>query len=728
MCIGVKTCILAARCGFGRLFNYTADTARPKQNTYRRGGRSRQNISATAVVTAFSPSKYGVYHKLVSKSITLPDGRKITAPIGIRLLSDKKYSCGDVLDINARIYTHDPKFNPSDFNKNLYLKTRGCEYSFYCTDTERSTVTVRDNIKTPTYILTDITYAVRAKMSGVYEKLFDPRRAGLLKAVILGDKSGVDDDITDSFRNAGIYHFLAVSGLHLSVIALFILYSIGRADKRLGYIAAVLFLALFRIMTGAGVSVTRAFIMFCIFSFGKLTHRKYDLTSSASAAAIFLLCSQPLFLFDTGFLYSFGAVFGIALVMEPVGKVNIENRLLRWLLYSSAAAFGATLFTRVITLGYFYTLDPLEIPVNMLLIPVMSLTVVYAFAVGMTGLVSVGAAKVLSLLLGPLLDLMIFASDKLGFSCMTVGRPDRVTMSFIIIAALLFVPLMHRPNIKRLVPLLVVLPMILISAVMPKNCVSINFLYVGQGDSCVICDKDEAYIIDCGGNPLSDIGSDTGKYKIMPFLNYSGIKKVKAVFISHSDSDHIKGLFDMMGNADIENIYVSRYVEKNENFDKLTELADKNAIGINYLDAGQRLDFNGLCFDVLYPESRVKDNDSSLVLKFTHGKNSVLFTGDITKRAEKQLLDADIDADVLKLAHHGSKTSSDKAFVSAVSPNIAVVSAGLNNQFSHPAEETVKRLGEMHIPLYATYDGMISFKSDKNTLKLQRWQADRALP
>lgn len=721
--VSAVVCAAVTKRGFAALFplmflvgmNLTlaADTDPYTDALFENAAAAREKVCVEGVVDSFYKNTDGYVYKLKADRFTFEDGSIITKPYGIRLMSPLKFDAGDVLRINARIYVHNGKFNPSDFDSRLYLKIHGYSYSFYCDDPKKDEVGAIGHKSSFFYMLGNKMYALRVNINAVYDKYFDEKEAGILKSIITGDRSGLDSDAADSFRNAGIYHFLAISGLHLSVISACLLTLFGRISKKAAVLFTSVFLLLYCVMVGSGVSVMRAVVMAHLYMLCRLLGRRYDLINSVSLAAIVLLLVNPLFIYDTGFLYSFGAVFGIALV--SVYAENVQK--FRPAVTAFCVSFGASVFTRIITLFNFYTVNIFDILINMLLALPLGALVAAAFAFGVTGLLPVNMTAV-SKPLKLCIDGLIGISDLLGhFGVVTVGHPSEAAACLIFISALLFLLFILGPSKRRAAVMLVTVPLVCaVSAAGKDRGVNVSFLYVGQGDSCVISSGDSAYIIDCGGNILSDIGADAGRYRIMPYLDYSNIKKVKAVFISHTDADHIKGLFDMLGKVDIEKIYLSEYADENENYDTLCELAGKSNVPIERISAGESVTDGELVFKCLFPYSfNEKDNnDNSMVLLFEHKNDRILFTGDIGMKAEAELLTEDIKTDILKVSHHGSKNSTGAEFLAASAPKIAVASAGKNNRFGHPSKETTERIRESGADLYVTYDGMVSFKSTGN--------------
>ncbi len=680
---------------------------------------NRKEVCVNGVITDFSPRGEDFIYKIKAENINFTDGTKTEEPYGIRLITKQKFSCGDKVSVISRIYAHNGKFNPSDFDNRLYLRIHGYDYSIYIDKPDDGKIIVKGKEKSAVYLVRNKMYALRDRVSAVFDANFTERQAGVLKAVAIGDKSGADYDLKQNFRDAGIYHFLAISGLHLSVIAGFLVWLLKKIDKKGAYIFTMLFLALYWIMTGGSVSATRAVLMIFILLVGKLIYRRYDLINAVSLAALILLLFEPLFLFDSGFLYSFAAVYGIALSVGAAEKAGIENKIFM----SAAASFGATLFTRIISLVTYYTINLYDIFINLLLIPFMGLIVVYAMIIGFAGLLF--NVSLVSKPLGAAVDLLDFTAEKLsGFASLTVGCPTKTVFALIIISALLLVLFLLEPKAKRLCTALFTLVFIIPLSLAEDPEPTVNFLYVGQGDCCVINKGKTAYIYDCGGNALSEMGEDTGTYRIMPFLNYSGINKVGAVFISHTDTDHIKGLFDLLkGGVDIDKIYLAEFAEENNNFNTLMSLAKEKNVPVERLCAGESLELDKMVFTCLYPYENANDNnDNSMVLKWEYGGKSVLLTGDISKKAEKTLPADEINADILKLSHHGSKTSTSVYLVKNASPTYAVASAGYNNYLGHPSLETVERMRKYGVVLYKTYDGTVSFMYKDGNFTVYRYE------
>ena len=237
------------------------------------------------------------------------------------------------------------------------------------------------------------------------------------------------------------------------------------------------------------------------------------------------------------------------------------------------------------------------------------------------------------------------------------------------------------------------------------NCLNrnleINFIDVGQGDACfIITPKNKTILVDGGGSTSTtfDIGKDT----LLPYILDKGYVKIDYVFISHFDQDHVGGILSILENLKVGKIYITKQGESSENYKKFFEIIKQKKLKVQILEAGDRVVIDSLSFDILWPiEQKISENilnNNAMVMKLKYKNFSMLFTGDIEEVAEKAILDTYKDnlevlkATVLKVAHHGSKTSTIQEFLEKVNPKIALIGVGENNMFGHPNSGVLERL------------------------------------
>lgn len=243
--------------------------------------------------------------------------------------------------------------------------------------------------------------------------------------------------------------------------------------------------------------------------------------------------------------------------------------------------------------------------------------------------------------------------------------------------------------------------------------VTVHFIDVGQGDCELIMTPDKNVLIDCGEKEYSDA--------VIAYLKAQNITRLDYIIVTHPHSDHAGGMSYIINEFETGTVIMPKIkdsvVPTTSTYKRLLKAISKNNVSVEYAKAGAEYDLGGGSkMDIIAPVGDYDDlNNYSVVMKFTHGSNSFLFTGDIEKQAESDILDsgADIGADVVKVAHHGSSTSSTKAFIKAVSPRIAVVEVGSPNSYNHPNKDTLKRYGKVVDTIYRTdINGSIVFESD----------------
>lgn len=250
-----------------------------------------------------------------------------------------------------------------------------------------------------------------------------------------------------------------------------------------------------------------------------------------------------------------------------------------------------------------------------------------------------------------------------------------------------------------------------------KGYTDICFLDAGQGDACVIKTNDNHFVLIDGGD------KNCGEHTLIPYLEYENIHKLDAVFLSHLHEDHLNGVLELIDkDFRIDTIYISVSAEVSELYDILKKATDDKKIPLKPLFDGNELSFGKVKLSVIASEYMgyvtEDENDNSLILRMDYGKNSILFTGDATKTSEAYLKDnKSIDADILKVGHHGSSGSSGMAFLSAVSPKLAIISVGRNNRYHLPSEKTLSSLKVLNIPVARTdLDGTITVTMTENKI------------
>lgn len=248
---------------------------------------------------------------------------------------------------------------------------------------------------------------------------------------------------------------------------------------------------------------------------------------------------------------------------------------------------------------------------------------------------------------------------------------------------------------------------------------SIHYIDVGQADSILITNNEYSILIDAGNNKDGPLLVDYIK-------NELNINQIDYVVGTHPHEDHIGGVDDIINNFDIKEVYLPEAMTTTKTFEDVLDAIEANNLSITVPTIGDKFTLGELDFEVIYTGTGEKDlNEASIILKMNFGKHSYLFTGDTTEEVEKTLFNKDINIDVLKVAHHGSKYSSCEEFLQVATPEYAIISAGEGNSYGHPEQETLDRLKKYTNDIYITKDlGTIVLTSDGTSIKIDNYKTN----
>lgn len=560
---------------------------------------------------------------------------------------------------------------------------------------------------------------VRERFKWTFLQIANEENASVLDAMLLGDKKELDPEVKKLYQDNGIAHILAISGLHISMLGM----ALHKLLRKLGiswYLsgaAAGAIMSAYGLMTGFGVSTTRAVIMFLVYLLAGILGRTYDILSALALSAILILMGNPRYLTDAGFLLSFSAVLGVAVLAPVIRNIcNCKNKLLESFLVSLAIQFT----TIPIVLFFYFEIPLYGVLLNLVVIPLMSLVLGFGIAGGMAGLIFVPAGIFLVspcyYILG-LYKYLCAAVLNLPLAKIIVGKPDlwqMVVYYLLLLAICLIKPQKKSGEIFKWV-WGTALMMFLISR-QPGNGMRITFLDVGQGDGiCIQAPGGINCLIDGGSSDVKQVGSK----RIEPFLKSRGIRKIDYLFISHMDADHINGILELLeayalnlagenaSGVSIRHLVLPKLSKKDEEYLEIEKLAKKNKIMVLYFQKGDRILNGRISFSCLHPSknSASEDrNENSMVLQMAYKDFRVFFAGDVEGAGEGEMLNELERADLLKVAHHGSRNSTPDTFLEAVRPRIGILSCGKDNRYGHPHEELVNRLKSAGVAYYSTTD------------------------
>ena len=653
------------------------------------------------------------------------DGRQNTCEAGIIVYADpaiaEKTEVGDVVEGNIDLERPDEPSNPGQFDIRSWLRAQGICYTGYC---EQMNIAARP----VTY--SRRLYRLRQKLKQIYSQVLDTENAGTVLSMITGDREMLDADIRDLYRDLGVIHILAISGLHISVVgrSLFRLLRRFGLNNQFSALAASFAVISYYLFTGGSASCLRAVIMFLVSMAAILFGRTYDMLTGMALAAVISFAYYPLQITQVGTQFSYGAVLGIAVVSPVLQKVRMRlhpeeegryalkaahGRDRKKILRKKRAAglldrFGSSLAVSMIVFpitAYYYGRIPvIGLLLNLFVLPLASWIVMFGIAVGAAGMAAMPLAEFLAGsvkgLCGILNGLCRFFYQRADAAVYTGSPPVGIILLYYLLLAV-FVLRLYKGKNRYIIALMAGLLILFIPFRRMQTLTA--FLDVGQG-ACVFLRSDSGttWMIDGGSSTEKEVA----RYRLIPFLHYYGESAVDYAVVTHGDSDHYSGIQEMIKEGAVRHLVISTAAQTDEDLQQLSALAGENGIDVMQICAGRQWQDGTWQFHCLSPvrgASYEDKNDASIVLRLDTGGCRFLFPGDISEKTEKRLAAADIAGiDVLYAAHHGSRYGTGEHFLKAAQPKSAIISCGLHNHYGHPAKETLRRLKEAGCMIYRT--------------------------
>lgn len=633
----------------------------------------------------------------------------------------------------VRLYEFPELRNPHDFNYGGWLHNRQ--------------IVAHGEIKYVTGIEKSNGFGwadIRERVRQNIDSIFSQRSAPLAKALFLGYKEEITDVTRQNFSRSGLSHVMAVSGLHVGFIVAPIWLIIPflwrrRWGKWLGLILLTVLLTGYAGLTGFSASVCRASIMAWLLTCGRLFHKVRNSINLTACAAIILLMIDPGQLFNLGFQLSFSAVFIILLILPAVQNLipnkkrfKISGALLTIILVSVVVQAGLyPLLTYYF--GEFSIVGPVA---NAVVIPLLTVTVPAGLLISVAPGANTTLLYYAAIPVEWTLQWVEFVADNLGgrdFSYVAINNESLFLFLFWGVL-ILYISSIRIPELrwKILILLLVTFNILMGELICQKNRINriqITFLDVGQGDAIHIKTPSGKHILVDTGRWSP--GFNSGEKTILPYLNNFQIDELEALVLSHPHADHIGGVKSMLEKISIHMIYQSDYNYDSQLFTRYMDAAKRQGIPISDLYAGDTVYIeDNVRFYVLGPKKSVtkpsNPNNHSVVLKLVYGETSFLLSGDAEKEQESEITNIYGDflkADLYKMGHHGSSTSSTNRFLSHISPDLTVVSLSFRNRFGHPNQEAVTRISNYSKEVYFTsLQGALVFESDGKKIELVDWK------
>ncbi|MFS0861628.1 DNA internalization-related competence protein ComEC/Rec2 [Fredinandcohnia sp. 179-A 10B2 NHS] len=614
--------------------------------------------------------------------------------------------------------------NAFDYKKYLYLKEIHWLYEIKEIDLGNcNTVEKFDIMKT--------LLKVRKKGVQQIETYFDGTSAGMVQALIYGERRNISTDIVSSYQSLGLIHLLAISGLHVGLMTGMFFFLLIRLGITREFAATILlcFLPIYMIIAGGSPSVIRSVLMTMIVLISLLWFKKVSILDVISIAFIIMLAVNPYLVVNIGFQLSF--IVSFSLVLSSGVIFRKYNHFLSSLF---AVSFVSQISSMPILLYHFYEFSLLSLPLNMLYVPLYSVIIL---PMALLTVFLLGVIEPLGLILTSILTFILNVSNHVtlffsgfSFSVLTLGKPSFVLMVLYVLSIFYYVKEWekHKRWLQKAIigPILLIGIQFLLPFVNPTG--EVTMLDVGQGDSIVVelPYRKAVYLIDTGGTVEFEKEDwrkrrtefSTGEDIILPYLASRGIRSLSRVIITHGDQDHIGGAEDVLRSISVDMLVLATNKSKNsQQEENLLKLAAEKNISIEMVEIGKMWSEGDYSFYVLGPNgSERQENDNSIILYSELGGLKWLFMGDTEKSGEQSFISTykNIEVDVLKVGHHGSKTSSTEFFIKKVNPEVALIPVGKNNRFNHPHPEVVKRLNSSNIHVYRTdLNGAVSYRFSK---------------
>lgn len=580
-------------------------------------------------------------------------------------------------------------------------------------------------------IIIDYLKKINEYICDLYDKWLPEDKASIAKAMVLGDKSDIDKDLQQLYQRSGIAHIIAISGLHIAMFGGTI-YHLLRKLSGSYPVAAVLgitFILTYGILTGLSGATVRAIIMLILAITADVLGRKYDGITSITMALILMIVWNVNAIGQAGFLLSFGAVTGICLIYPAIkngfGEKVIKDGLVGKVCDGLLVSISVQLATVPIIMYYYYEVPIYGIVLNILVVPLMSVLLLFLAVLAVGGYFSsviAGFSSFIACIILNIYEVLCKLIDKLPFHILHMGRPKKMWMLLYYAIVILIVLALYKKKRNYVFGLCaIMIALFAISGI--RGELLVNVFDVGQGDGIYIRTPTNDNILIDGG---SSSKKNVGEYIIKNGIKYFGCDAIDYMIITHSDSDHFSGAKELLNDNGVEvrNLVLPLINNPDDEYRELQTAAINKGCNIYYISVGDEIVTGNVRFHCLNPGklSSADKNQNSIVLWMKYDKFDMLFTGDIDKDVEDEILKDSYykeqirqgnSVEVLKVAHHGSATSTSVNFVNETRAKVSVISVGENNRYGHPSKDVVKRLTNNNSRVYMTKDdGAVTISTD----------------
>ncbi len=670
-------------------FNYMSDVYKENECEMNVTVISHENVSSS-----------GYSYKYLAK-----DESNHKFNIYVKCKDDNLFEIGYKLKIIGEFDKPDTARNTGGFDYQMHLYSNNIFGTINCSYVE---IIDKD--------VNNLIYNLQNKIRSNMLKIFDKETAGILIGMLIGETNDISKSTQENFKESGITHLLAVSGANVMMIISISNFLFSKlVGRKYDYIFSISFIIFFTLIANSSASVVRASIMATTNIILNLLLKKNNPIYNLSFSVLLITIFNPLAIENVGLVLSIFGTLGIILLSKDLNAILekfIRNKILK---ETASVTLSAQIFLLPIMAYYFNNVSFISLFSNLIIVPVAESLSIISLCGFAASVVSINLAKVLAFLPKIIVKYVLFMSkvcanlDFLNFTVMT-PKPWIILVFYFVLfleynrwrLKQSLISLDYEIKILEFIRnksykiiLLLIMIMFLIN-MFPKNYVQFTAIDVGQGDSFLITTSRKNQILIDGGG--SENGSyDVGENVLLPYMLDNNISTIDYIFVSHAHADHIEGIYTLIENLKVKNIFITTHNENNEYMTRLKSLCAKYRVNITNIKKGDAAVIDGVKFELLYPDKNTTDeneNNLSMLLKVTAKDTTLLFTGDLEKEAEENLKNINLKADILKVSHHGSKTSTTQEFLDKVNPDISIISVAENNSFGHPNPDVVTRLKE----------------------------------
>lgn len=577
-----------------------------------------------------------------------------------------------------------------------------------------------------------------------------PDESAIVKALITGDTSGITPELRDAFNRTGAGHLIAISGLNIGIIAAGsfwlakyllsfwpLLLKNGMLTRAASF-AAIFPVVFYGLVSGLEPSALRAVIMACVFLAAGVISRENDILNTVAASAFIILAVMPGSLFSISFILSYMAVLFLILpspvldfIRSSIDRSEITGKTAYWLVQSLAVSFFATIGTAPFVMHFFGNFSPVGIPANLILVPLFGAIAVVPALSGVLFLPFTKAIFIIFIKIAAFpvkigTAIIKFLSES-SFSSFQTISPDlfETAIIYAILASGIILLNFHADRVKsritiktyRTIKKIFIISLVLFLAdtvFSIKNRyfntdLVIDILDVGHGNAVLVRFPYGKTLLVDGGGFQGKGRLDTGKDIVAPFLRRKKILELDYLALTHHDIDHIKGLDYIAQHFSPEEFWEGADDGESQLYENIIRSLVKNGTGIHDIyDLPEKTGISGVDIDFFRPDMRIYDkqlessNDRSLVMRLRFKEKSILLTGDISEKAEAELIKTFPEktrSDILLLPHHGSNHSGSDDFLDTVRPETGIISTGRKN---FPGNHLLQRLEDRNIKIWRT--------------------------